>query len=635
VRSTTSSSTNEPQENENTTLAKTNDANLNEASGSKPKDFWEKVLGTLDKREEFLDSVRKGLEEHKAVLGSDYEILRDWVSCLRIEGLEDVLDSSSELRLVCKEVSVPVNDLNDISLSVELLLYRNELASKLSNKGNSVFALSRVLKNVIEELSNVGRDIGMSKGTIDEIAVALAKRSLAEKLTATAASLKKTVIRVFKHVKNFAYRNADLGLHCWNGRRYEECEGLIKSWLERAYTVLRLWDYGLRYTILEKEVISQVENETRTLLNEDVNVIAFNNCAFNWETLTCEAHNPEKFVFINIPHEVDIELLNQLLQSSNGVTEDIMRERALKTLNAFKAWVGDKWIQLLEIIGFVLYARPYKKAVLLIDREGASGDTGKSTYIRYLQNVVGKENYCSIPLQVLTDPHQKFTASIIYRKLANFYADLPEKALEDVGQLKVLTGEDTITIEFKYGNPFTWLPYTKHVFSANVPPVVRKYDAAFWGRWLVIEFLGNFKVKVREFEKTLEDEIPQAIALGIAAFVNVLRRGRFSYENTAEDAKIIWMSRSDTVYAFMEWAKAGGALFETPSGRTPIDNLYPYYVSYCELSDKEALEQKDFTSRLKNLGYTVKRPKNVPILLGYDMNAEKMEALIKKSKEEE
>jgi phage/plasmid-associated DNA primase/DNA-directed RNA polymerase subunit RPC12/RpoP len=549
-----------------------------------------------------LTPYASGLEELFGVkpYGLENEISEEEVKGK--SGLQEILESALKETLGSGEVALGViKEVEDI--------FRTPLSVRLSEK------------------------LQVSRSLVKKILKARKKGRITDKMAKISSLLADAVLEYFKHVKNFTIKDADLGLHCWEGKRYEPCKGDIETWIERAYKLLRLENHGVRYSIIRNEVIEILKARTREALIHEPAVLAFENCVFDWDALECGPHDPSVLIFHYIPHEIDVAVLREGF--AKGLTEDFVAKHAPKTLKAFKEWAGDKWILLFELVGFVLYPRPYKKLVLLMDREGASGDTGKSTYIRYLQNVVGKENYCSIPLQVLTDPHQKFTASIIYRKLANFYADLPEKALEDVGQLKVLTGEDTITIEFKYGNPFTWLPYTKHVFSANVPPVVRKYDAAFWGRWLVIEFLGNFKVKVREFEKTLEDEIPQAIALGIAAFVNVLRRGRFSYENTAEDAKIIWMSRSDTVYAFMEWAKAGGALFETPSGRTPIDNLYPYYVSYCELSDKEALEQKDFTSRLKNLGYTVKRPKNVPILLGYDMNAEKMEALIKKSKEEE
>jgi putative DNA primase/helicase len=240
--------------------------------------------------------------------------------------------------------------------------------------------------------------------------------------------------------------------------------------------------------VLEKEVFEIIENRTRELLRYEPSLIAFKNCTFDWNELKCIPHSPNRLAFHYIPHELDVELLTEAL--NRDITEEFVEKHAPKTLKAFKEWVGDKWILLFEILGFMLYPRPYKKAVLLVDVESREGDTGKSTYIRYLQLVLGGENYSTVPLHDLVDLDKRFSASQIYRKLANFYADLPEKALSEVGQFKVITGEDAITIERKFKEPFSWLPYTKHVFSANKPPRVENPDTAFWKRWLLVEFSG-------------------------------------------------------------------------------------------------------------------------------------------------
>jgi putative DNA primase/helicase len=244
--------------------------------------------------------------------------------------------------------------------------------------------------------------------------------------------------------------------------------------------------------------------------------------------------------------------------------------------------------------------------------------------------VLGRENYSAVPLHALVDLEKRFVASQIYRKLANFYADLPGKALSEIGQFKVLTGEDSVTIDRKLKEPFTWLPYTKHIFSANKPPRVANPDRAFWKRWLVIEFVGGFKEPIKEFEKTLIGEIPQAVAIGVVAFYNVLKRGSFSFENTPEDARHKWMSRSDAVYAFMEWLKSNGVLVENPTGRVRVDDLYEYYVKYCDYVDTEPVEQRLFTKRLKELGYTIKKPQHYSTLYGYSLNGERLRELLKK-----
>jgi putative DNA primase/helicase len=476
-----------------------------------------------------------------------------------------------------------------------------------------------VPQQIASEADYLANILGVSKELVVEILEAKNIKERHNRFAKIASLIVNAVLNHFKYVKNFTYGNADLGLHCWDGVRYKLCEADIETWIEKLYRYLKLEESGIKFRDLLNEVMERLEAGTRGSLQEDPSSIAFENCVWNWDTLRCEEHNPDKVVLHHIPHPIDVDVLKELMGKLE-VTESDVAKHAPKTLKAFKEWVGSKWILLFELIGFILYPKPYKKAVLLTDAEGREGDTGKSTYIRYLQLVLGSENYSSVPLQALTNPEQRFQAALIYRKLANFYADLPEEAVKDVGAFKVITGEDTITIEHKYRDPFTWRPYTKHIFSANVPPSVSQADDAWWRRWLVIEFYGDFKERIPEFEKTLKDEIPKAIAIGIAAFHKVLQRGRFSYEDTLKDAKFKWLSRVDSVFAFMEWAKNTGVLKPKQNTRIPTEKLYNIYVKYCNYYDRDPVERRAFTLRLQSLGYTIKKPKNISNLVGFELD---------------
>jgi len=499
------------------------------------------------------------------------------------------------------------------------------------------------LKEIDRKLTEADREFAKLIGLeVDELKndisrILIEASTLTKRITMVASRLEKAVLEHFKHVKNLHVDGVDLGLHCWDGRRYAPCEATIESWLEGIYHKLRLEEHGVRFTILKKEILEMLLDATRQPMEYEEAVIAFENCTFNWDTLTCEPHNPEKLITHYIPHPVDVELLSKLLETD--ITEDVVSNVAPKTLKAFKQWVGDKWILPFEILGFTLYPRPYKKAILLTDAEDVMGrgDTGKSTFIRYLQSILGPENYSTVAAHEFTKRNQdKGKTSMIYRKLANFYSDLPEEAFENIGEFKVVTGEDAIPIRMLYKQAFVWRnPYVKHIYSANKPPVVRGADDAFWNRWLVVEFIGGFKEKIREFEKTLYDEIPKAIAIGIVAFYKVLERGHFSYENTPEDAKIKWLSRSDSVFSFMVWAKSSGALVEDSMGRIPVETLYPYYVRYCEVRGLNPVRQEDFTKWLKSHGYEVRKPQHKSTIYGYRLKVDVLEQLLRREEEEE
>jgi P4 family phage/plasmid primase-like protien len=476
-----------------------------------------------------------------------------------------------------------------------------------------------VPQQIASEADYLANILGVSKELVVKILKAKKSKMKGGRFTKIASLVVAAVLDHFEYVKNFTYGGADLGLHCWDEVRYKLCEADIETWIEKLYQHLKLEESGIKFRDLINEVMKRLEAGTRECLQEDPSGIAFENCVWNWDTLRCEEHNPDKVVLHHIPYPIDVDVLKELMGKLE-ITESDVAKHAPKTLKAFEEWVGSKWILLFELIGFVLYPKPYKKAVLLTDAEGREGDTGKSTYIRYLQRILERDNYTSVTLQALTNPEQRFQAALIYGKLANFYADLPEKAVKDVGAFKVITGEDTITIERKYRDPFTWRPYTKHIFSANIPPPVSQADNAWWRRWLVIEFYGDFKEVKKEFEKTLENEIPKAIAIGIAAFHKVLQRGRFSYEDTSEDARFKWLSRVDSVFAFMEWAKNTGVLKPNQIARIPIDKLYNIYTRYCDYQDRDPVERRAFTLRLQSLGYSTKRPQKKSVLVGFELD---------------
>jgi P4 family phage/plasmid primase-like protien len=459
-----------------------------------------------------------------------------------------------------------------------------------------------------------------------------------EKMMLIASAFLDMITNHFGYIKNFVIENIDLGLHCFDGKRYRPCEKDVESMIQYLYDLFEVDKKGLRYTILYKEIMKMIEDRLRERISYDPSSISFENCVFNWDNLLCEPHNPEKIVYHHIPHEIDTDLLNNLLNNNTEINEDLINKYVPKTLKVFKEWAGEKWILLFEIIGFLLYPRPYKKFVILTDQEGKTGDTGKSSYLKYLGKILGSENFTSIPIQAFQDPiESRFLIGQIYRKLANIYADLPKGVLREFGLIKMLTGEDYIMIDRKHREGFKWLPYTKHIFSANELPPLGEIDMAFMNRVLIVEFKGLFTEKKRfeELYDEIKDEIPKIIAIGMTLFNNVLKKGSFSFENTPEDAKNLWLSKSDSVYAFMNWLKIGGALIENKDGRIPINDLYPYYTKYCEKYDRDPVAQKDFTSRLKKLGYMIKQPHRYSTIYGYILRKDIVEKLLKEEESED
>jgi putative DNA primase/helicase len=74
------------------------------------------------------------------------------------------------------------------------------------------------------------------------------------------------------------------------------------------------------------------------------------------------------------------------------------------------------------------------KAVFLF----GAARSGKSTYLRLLQEIAGPENYSAVTLHQLSD--DRFAAANLYGKMLNVAADLPASHVEDLSTFKMMTG---------------------------------------------------------------------------------------------------------------------------------------------------------------------------------------------------
>lgn len=154
-------------------------------------------------------------------------------------------------------------------------------------------------------------------------------------------------------------------------------------------------------------------------------------------------------------------------------------------MEALEAMLAEPEIWLLqEIMGYVLV--PVTKAQKAFIFVGAA-NAGKSTILSVLQDVLlGRENVSNIPWQ---DLGERFNKAELFGRLANIFADLPSKAIDDNGMFKSLTGEDYITAERKNRDPFTFRSTARFLFSCNEMP--RNYgdrSEGFYRRLVIIPF---------------------------------------------------------------------------------------------------------------------------------------------------
>lgn len=262
---------------------------------------------------------------------------------------------------------------------------------------------------------------------------------------------------------------------------------------------------------------------------------------------------------------------------------------------AFLADCLDQQTQLLiqEIFGYLLIPETCAQKAFVFVGEGGAG---KSTLLSVAQDVLlGIDNVSNIPWQNLGD---RFKTAELFGRLANIFADLPSKSIEDNGLFKSITGEDFITAERKNKDPFSFKATARLVFSCNsLPKNLGDRSEAFYRRLIIVPFLPPKPPEQRDLH--LKDKL-KGEAAGILnwALTGLARLQAkhycFSPSAQAEAALDAYRIAGSSVLSFVE------ELCIIDSHRLiSATELYQAYHHYCQDSGLRSVSQKRFWMELK------------------------------------
>ncbi|WP_010891126.1 phage/plasmid primase, P4 family [Saccharolobus islandicus] len=440
--------------------------------------------------------------------------------------------------------------------------------------------------------------------------------------------LSQYIIRKY-HIVTFIQKHSNgesiIGIFRWNRKKgiYEPIDETLKKIIR--HEIMRVIEtfpksedekspmfYEVRNELV-KLVYDEIRDLTLTEYDDDNTPlrIAFENCTLEWTSdkfklIPADKRTEEHYAFHYVPHKIRVEVFNNTPYQVPEL-EELARKLCPKSLNAFKQWVGEKWVTLFEIIGYTLYpATKFKLAFMLLGPR----DSGKSTFLQLLKRILGKQNTVSIRLRELFDPNNRFVAGFLFHKLVNLTAETKEYTIEDIDRFKTLTGGDQITSDVKFKGPITFTPYAKLIIASNKLPDIRdKNDTAFWRRWLIIEFPNQFPNDDNWFRQTFtEEEIEGILTVSILAFARVMSRGQFDYQQTPEEVRDLWLYNIDSVWSFVRTYEKKGFITVDPRNAdlwVPRIELYKLYKDYCMDNGFPGVSLKTFANKLnKYFGIT-------------------------------
>ncbi len=185
-----------------------------------------------------------------------------------------------------------------------------------------------------------------------------------------------------------------------------------------------------------------------------------------------------------------------------------------------------------EFVGYCLVPDVKQKKALLLLGES---DSGKSTLLFIIRDLIGDINCSSVPLKFLA--HPQYTPLLI-NKLVNIDADVDKNAQEYEAEFKKITTGEKVSCNQKHIPTFEFVPQCKIIMAANEFPKITDHSSAFYTRLILIPCNRVFteKEKNRDLVDQLRLELPGILNWAIEGLQRLKNRGMFEQHEFMRDA---------------------------------------------------------------------------------------------------
>lgn len=216
------------------------------------------------------------------------------------------------------------------------------------------------------------------------------------------------------------------------------------------------------------------------------------------------------------------------------------------TCPTYEAWLEDvsagQGLALEEVAATMLDpSRTPQKAIFMF----GPTKSGKSTFLRLMQEIAGRMNLSGVSLLQLAE--NKFMGAELYGKMLNVSADLSAAHVSDTSLFKMLTGEDLVQADRKYGKTFSFTNRALFAFSANEIPTVSETSRAYVQRIapfsFPLSFAGHEDPRIEEH--MMREELPGILVRWVGAWRRFTERG--GYSPTDPDVQHEFETSSDRV----------------------------------------------------------------------------------------
>lgn len=241
---------------------------------------------------------------------------------------------------------------------------------------------------------------------------------------------------------------------------------------------------------------------------------------------------------------------------------------------------------LYEVIGLCLLKRNISEQFFMIVGEGS---TGKSTYLKMIEHLVGQENYSALSI---SDINEKFRTERLFGKMVNVGDDTPFSTLKETDTLKKLVTGEIVTVERKFGEIFQFSNFATLLFTTNKLPHSLDRTTGFLRRINIIDMNSKIQDPNPHFMDSLTQKDYEYLLYKAIENVNrAITRNKLSEYIGQKTLKDNYKTDQSSILSFMqEYAYDEEVL----TGPKTCREIYDEYANYCTRSGLKHLNKLNF-----------------------------------------
>lgn len=264
----------------------------------------------------------------------------------------------------------------------------------------------------------------------------------------------------------------------------------------------------------------------------------------------------------------------------------------------------DRKALLVEWMGLCLIPdTSFNKCLVLV----GEGGNGKSVILDVLQNLVGKDNCSSVPLEQLGNRFQLFNT---HGKLVNIASDVGRLDQSAEGIFKQFTSGDLMQFEEKHKPAFTARPTARMTLAANELPSIKDKSSGIHDRLLILPF--EFQIPEENQDLRFKDsgrddwvfrkELPGILNKALEGLKRLKSRGKFKTPEKSKIASEEYKNQNSPARLFFsEYVE------HSESGQVLVGEFYDCYKNWANKNGYLPLNNSAFGKELKRIFRSVEK----------------------------